>query len=328
MHLEQVIGNSLASALVKTGVAVTCNPLMWSELSNLIDHRMFATKPVALEQVSLCDENWEINAAFACIDKFLFREKMLFACTIGDETINQLEEQVKNIQLNEELATRQPPEVGFVKPAEPHERMPTDVLRTRKTVNPMSFVDFDAVTPKPLRKVDRYWYSVGCREVPTDDQYLQPSNKYLVMCAVCSEAKLTGKEYDDIVEHVAYCPNCTSNWCRKFHFMSYNPEEADVMLRWAASIIVHEKNLSVFWGSLDPGNNMLLWMRETIRGFRTHHSGIGKYVSHLGTTRMPAKAAANAMYSGQGKTLNVDRQKVPGPNDSVVDLFIPISIHI
>ena len=57
MHLEQVIGNSLAAALVKTGVAVTCNPLMWSELSNLIDHRMYATKPVALEQVSLCDEN-------------------------------------------------------------------------------------------------------------------------------------------------------------------------------------------------------------------------------------------------------------------------------
>ena len=184
------------------------------------------------------------------------------------------------MQLNEELAG-QPPEVGFVKPAEPHERVPTDVLRTRKTMNPMSFVDFDAVSPKPLRKIDRNWYSVGCRKVPTDDQYLQPSNKYLVMCAVCSEAKLTGKEYDDIVEYVAYCPNCTSNWCRKFHFMSYNPEEADIMLRWAASIIVHEKNLSVFWGSLDPGNDMLLWMRETIRVFRTHTSGIGKYVSHL-----------------------------------------------
>ena len=320
MHLEQVIGSSLASALVKTGVAVTCNPLMWSELSNFIDHRMFAIKPEALEQVPLCDENWEINAAFACIDKFLFREKMLFACTIGDETINQLEEQVKNIQLNEELA-RQPPEVGFVKPAEPHERMPTDVLRTRKTVNPMAFVDFDAVTPKPLRKIDRYWYNVGCREVPTDDQYLQPSNNYLTMCAVCSEAKVAGKEYDAIVEHVAYCPNCTSNWCRKFHFMSYNPEEADIMLRWAASIIVHEKNLSAFWGSLDPGEDMLLWMRETIRVFGNHHSGIGKYVSHLGTTRMPAKAASNAMYYGQGKTLNVDRQKVPGPNGSIVDLF-------
>ena len=320
MHLEQVIGSSLASALVKTGVAVTCNPLMWSELSNFIDHRMFAIKPEALEQVPLCDENWEINAAFACIDKFLFREKMLFACTIGDETINQLEEQVKNIQLNEELA-RQPPEVGFVKPAEPHERMPTDVLRTRKTVNPMAFVDFDAVTPKPLRKIDRYWYNVGCREVPTDDQYLQPSNKYLTMCAVCSEAKVAGKEYDAIVEHVAYCPNCTSNWCRKFHFMSYNPEEADIMLRWAASIIVHEKNLSAFWGSLDPGEDMMLWMRETIRVFRNHHSGIGKYVSHLGTTRMPAKAASNAMYYGQGKTLNVDRQKVSGPNGSIVDLF-------
>ena len=44
MHLEQVIGSSLASALVKTGVAVTCNPLMWSELSNFIDHRMLAIK--------------------------------------------------------------------------------------------------------------------------------------------------------------------------------------------------------------------------------------------------------------------------------------------
>ena len=320
MHLEQVIGSSLASALVKTGVAVTCNPLMWSELSNFIDHRMYAIKPEAVEQVPMCDENWEINAAFACIDKFLFREKMLFACTIGDETINQLEEQVNDIQLNEELA-RQPPEVGFVKPAEPHERMPTDVLRTRKTVNPMAFVDFDAVTPKPLRKIDLYWYNVGCREVPNDDQYLQPSSKYLIMCAVCSEAKVTGKEYDAIVEHVAYCPNCTSNWCRKYNFMSYNPEEADIMLRWAASIIVHEKNLSVFWGSLDPGEDMLLWMRETIRVFRNHHSGIGKYVSHLGTTRMPAKAASNAMYYGQGKTLNVDRQKVPGPNGSIVDLF-------
>ena len=36
---------------------------------------------------------------------------------------------------------------------------------------------------------------------------------------------------------------------------------------------------------------------------------------------MPAKAASNAMYSGQGKILNVDRQKVPGPGGSTVDLF-------
>ena len=320
MHLDQTVGNTLASALVKTGVAVTCNPLMWSEVSNFIDHRMYAIKPVTVEQVPMCDDNWEINAAFSCVDKFLFREKMLFACTIGDETINQLEEQIKNVQLNEELAG-QPPEVGFVKPAEPYERVPTDVLRIRKTMNPMSFVDFDAVSPKPLRKIDRHWYNVGCRKVPTDDPYLQASNKYLTMCAVCSEAKLGGKEYDDIVENIAYCPNCTSNWCRKFHFMSYDPEEADIMLRWAASIIVHEKSLSAFWGSLDPGTDMLLWMRETIRVFRTHASGIGKYASHLGTTRMPAKAAADAMFCGQGKTLNVDRQKVPGPGGSTVDLF-------
>ena len=36
---------------------------------------------------------------------------------------------------------------------------------------------------------------------------------------------------------------------------------------------------------------------------------------------MPAKAAANAMYSGQGKTLNVDRHQVPGVDGNTVDLF-------
>ena len=139
--------------------------------------------------------------------------------------------------------------------------------------------------------------------------------------AECSEAKLSGENYDEIITNVAYCPNCASNWCRKYHFMSYKPDEADIMLRWAASIIVHEKTLSPFWGSLDPGDDMLVWMKETIKVFRMHRSGIGKYVSHLGTTRMPAKAAANAMYSGHGKTLNVDRHQVPGVDGNTVDLF-------
>ena len=94
--------------------------------------------------------------------------------------------------------------------------------------------------------------------------------------------------------------------CRRWEsFLS-----ASITLRWAASIIVNEKNLSKFWGSLDPKDNMPLWMQETIRVFRTHASGIGKFVSHLGTTRMPAKAAANTMFSGQGKQITVDRQKV------------------
>lgn len=98
-------------------------------------------------------------------------------------------------------------------------------------------------------------------------------------------------------------------------------DKADMMLRWAASIIVHEKDLSKFWGALDPRDNMLLWMQETIRVFRTHPSGVGKYVSHLGTTRMPAKAAANAMYSGQGKQITVDRHQVSDGDGNVVDLF-------
>ena len=320
MHLDQPIGNMLASALTKIGTAVTCSPLMWSELSNFIDHKLCVVKPMTVEQVTSCDDNWEINAAFSCLDKFLFREKMLYACIIGDETINQLEEQVRGVQMSAEL-TGQPPEVGFVKPAEHYERVPTDVLRVRKTVNPMSFVDFDAVTPKPTRKIDRHWYNVGCRKVPTDDPFLQPNNNYITMCAVCSKAKLEGEDYDDIIENIAYCPNCASNWCRKYHFMSYKPDEADIMLRWAASIIVHEKSLSMFWGSLDPGADMLVWMKETIRVFRTHKSGIGKYVSHLGTTRLPAKAAANAMFSGHGKMINVDRHQVPGSGGSTVDLF-------
>ena len=33
---------------------------------------------------------------------------MLFACTIGDETISQLEEQIKDVQLSEELAGQPP----------------------------------------------------------------------------------------------------------------------------------------------------------------------------------------------------------------------------
>ena len=83
------------------------------------------------------------------------------------------------------------------------------------------------------------------------------------------------------------------------------------MLRWAASIIAHEKNLSAFWGSLDPGEDMLLWMRETIRVFRNHHSGIGKYVSHLGTTRMPAKAASNAIVLRTRQ--DIERRSSKGP---------------
>ena len=189
MHMDQPIGNVLASALHKIGVAVTCNPLMWSELSNFIDHKFCVIKPVAVNPVPQCDDNWEIKAAFSCIDKFLFREKMLFACIIGDETIHQLEEQVRNVQMNAGL-TEQPPEVGFVQPADHYERIPTDVLRVRKTMNPMSFVDFDAISPKPTRKIDRLWYGVGCREIPSDEPVFQANNNYLTMCGRVLRSKV------------------------------------------------------------------------------------------------------------------------------------------
>ena len=92
-----------------------------------------------------------------------------------------------------------------------------------------------------------------------------------------------------------------------FYFGELNPERAEMVLRWAASVIIHEKSVSTFWGNMDPNKNMREWMLETMKVFRNHHTGIGKYVSHFGTTRMGFKSAANAMYQGQGKQLNVDR---------------------
>lgn len=172
-----------------------------------------------------------------------------------------------------------------------------------------------------MEKLDRFWYGVPCRKIPTDNPAHHETNDCLTMCALCSGAKIEGRNYDDITENIAYRPNCAPNWCRKYYFMHFEVEKADVMLRWAASIIVHEKDLSKFWGSLGPRADMLRWMKETITVFRTHKSGVGKYVSHFGTSRMPAKAAANAMYLGQGKQISVGRHQVRGNNGETVDLF-------
>lgn len=68
---------------------------------------------------------------------------MLYACIVGDETIGQLlEKKLEDIKMDADLAGP-PAEVGFVKPAEHYERIPTDVLGRRKTVNPLGFMDFD-----------------------------------------------------------------------------------------------------------------------------------------------------------------------------------------
>lgn len=48
MHMEQVVGNVLAPGLIKLGVPVTCNPLMWAECSNFIDQSMNVPKSAIL----------------------------------------------------------------------------------------------------------------------------------------------------------------------------------------------------------------------------------------------------------------------------------------
>ena len=139
----------------------------------------------------------------------------MYACIIGDETIGQLEEKLEQVQMNAEISGP-PSEVGFVKPAEHYERVPSHVLRKRKTVNPLGFVDFDAVTPKPMVKPDRFWYNVGCRLINAESDYLQETNEYITMCAECSREKSEGRRYDNIEVNISHCPNCAANWCRKY----------------------------------------------------------------------------------------------------------------
>lgn len=53
----------------------------------------------------------------------------------------------------------------------------------------------------------------------------------------------------------------------------------------------------------------------------THHSGVGKFVSHFGTTRMNARSAANAMFQGQGKQVSVDRNQIFGSDGKALDFY-------
>ena len=82
MHMGNFVGQMLASSLGKSGVPVTSNQLFWSECSNFIDCNFKVIKPVPLNLVPVTDEHWDYNAAFACVDKFLFGEKMLYACVV------------------------------------------------------------------------------------------------------------------------------------------------------------------------------------------------------------------------------------------------------
>ena len=109
--------------------------------------------------------------------------------------------------------------------------------------------------------------------------------------------------------YAGVCPNCASNFCRAFYFSKKSPAEADVALRWAASIFLQEQKDNPEWGKMQPGDNIRDWMWKTIVAFRTHPSGVGKFVSRYGTTRMHFKNAANIMYQGQGRQITVDRHQ-------------------
>ena len=73
---------------------------------------------------------------------------------------------------------------------------------------------------------------------------------------------------------------------------------------------------------MQPADNIREWMWKTIVTFRSHPSGVGKFVSHYGTTRMLFKNAANIMYLGQGKRITVDRQQQFDDSGTVRDYYI------
>ena len=182
--MERVVGDRIVIELAKVGVPVSHNPLMWSECSNFIDYNMNAVNPKSIENPSSDGDCWDNNAAFACLDKFLFREKMLYAaCVVGDRTIAELEGRLEQFVMDDVLA-EPPSELRFTKPAEHCPRIPIDLtclqpsaahalksttvegaslvdtLSKKKTANPLANVDFDAVNPKVTFKEDRMWYSV------------------------------------------------------------------------------------------------------------------------------------------------------------------------
>ena len=122
------------------------------------------------------------------------------------------------------------------------------------------------------------------------------------MCSTCSLTKIAGEPYDKLKTFAANGPNCASNFCRSFYFSNHDPTKADIALRWAASVLIKIKEEIPKWGES-------VWMEETIEALRTHHAGIGKFVSHYGTTRMNFRNSANIMFQGQGKQITVDRQQ-------------------
>ncbi len=112
---------------------------MWSEFASFINYKREAVNPKSIESQPSVGEHWDSFAAFACLDKFLFREKMLFACVVGDTTIELFDSKLEGIPMDAVL-TEPPSEITFTEPAAQCQRISTDTLRKRKTVNPLTNV--------------------------------------------------------------------------------------------------------------------------------------------------------------------------------------------
>ena len=315
MQMERTV-EKLAVELSRSGVATSTNRLMWIECSNFTDAMFHAVNPKTTNPIVDADDQWSRNAAFACLDKALFREKMLYACVVGDSTITDMEKALGSRTMAEVLS-EPPPELQFVSPAKNCERIPIDKLRKMKTTSPLLNADFNAVDPKVVHRDDRFWYVVPPRPLGKEVLYYQENSDSMVMCTLCSKDKFDGNSYDANEIYAATCPNCAANLCRAFYFMKKDPKEADVALRWAAATILQEQKDNPAWGLMQPADNIREWMWKTIVTFRAHPSGVGKFVSHYGTTRMLFKNAANIMFSGQGKQITVDSS-----NSMTVALFV------
>ena len=234
MQMERTI-DRIALELSRAGVAISINQLMWVECSNFTDVKFHACNPKTLKPSTDGSEQWNRNTAFSCLDKSLFREKMLYACVVGDSTITEMENAFSSVAMDAVLS-EPPPEVRFVSPAEKCERIPIEKLRKMRTISPLLNADFNAVGPKIVRRDDRFWYVVPPRPRGQSGKYYQESPSRMVMCYMCSNDKADGNHYDVNEMYAGVCPNCASNFCRAFYFSKQSPAEADVAFRWAASI--------------------------------------------------------------------------------------------
>ena len=183
-----------------------------------------ASNPKSMGNASSEGERWDWFAAYACLDKFLFSGKMLYACVVGDSTIVELENVLEPIAMDGVL-TELPPDVRFTNPAEQCERIPIETLRRRRIVNPLSNVDFDAVNPKVMFKEERFWYHVPGRDLTSASGFHQDDPEKMVICSFCSKSKSDGTGYDEFVDHAKICHNCASNFCRKHYFSYADPTQ-------------------------------------------------------------------------------------------------------